>query len=137
MYCLNLPTNARIFTTMTKPAQLFALTAGEALRVAPEAFGVYTLYDADFKVVYMGKAEKQTLRDRIAAHADSSDECLAAARYFSAEVVKNPERVYRKCIKEFRAVHGALPECHLKLEAKAVSSLHKLSPRKVLTTAFV
>ena len=108
-----------------------------AQSMAPEDFGVYTLFDCNYNAVYFGKAEKQTLRKRLIQHIESCDECMKSACFFSVEIVNNPGKLVQKKLKEFESINGKLPECHEKLERNAKNIARLLAIDGVLTTAFL
>jgi hypothetical protein len=121
----------------SRPAEMHNLDIENTLSLAPDECGIYTLFDSNYNAVYFGKAEKQTLRQRLLQHIQSCDECLKSACFFSVEVVKNPGKVVMKKLKAYEAAHGRMPECHEKLLNNAANIARMLAIDGVLTTAFL
>ncbi len=121
----------------SRPTQMYFLDMENAKSIAPEDFGVYTLFDCNYNPVYFGKAEKQTLRKRLIQHIQSCDECMKSACFFSIEIVSHPGKLVQKKLREFESINGNLPECHEKLVKNAENIARMLAIDGVLTTAFL
>ncbi len=121
----------------SRPAEMYNLDIQNALSIAPDECGVYTLFDCNFNPVYFGKAEKQTLKQRLLQHIHSRDECMKSACFFSVEIVNKPGKAVMKKLKAYEAAHGTMPECHEKLVKNAENIARMLAIDGVLTTAFL
>ncbi len=104
---------------------------------APETSGVYVLYNEKREVIFFGKAQKQTLREKLLQHLNSSSDCLRNAHYFSVEMSRRPDRRLEQHLRQFVSVHGKQPECNERLEQSASRPIEALCSSGVLTNAFL
>jgi len=81
----------------------------------PEKAGVYELGNANYSVIYIGRASGGNLRRRLGEHInDQKNACIrASARYFRYETTMADVSRERELIEEYRATHGGrLPPCN-------------------------
>ncbi len=78
---------------MSVPGRIFQLNARNALIKVPQTFGLYTLFDGQGNAIYSGKAEKETLRERLLHHIKTKDPGLENACFFCIELVQSVKRM--------------------------------------------
>jgi excinuclease UvrABC nuclease subunit len=81
--------------------------------LAPEAKGVYGLYDDKDKntVLYYGQSEN--LKRRLLEHfRGQNTSCTQSAKYFNFEVTKDANETERGLLIGYQVVHGKLPRCN-------------------------
>lgn len=116
---------------------LFPFSVSVIAENAAEARGVYALYNAEKQIIYYGKAQKQTLSERLLSHTDPESDCLRSVHYFSFEITDNPDKRYGQLIRKYRNTYGKLPDCNERMERTAMKTAQGLASAGVLTNAFI
>ena len=87
---------------------------GERAKHVPEGPGVYTLYDEEKALIYIG--ESTNLREKFTQYLEtnfSRDPRKRGTRYYKREFTSKQEDRMRELLDEYRREHGRLPKCNL------------------------
>lgn len=86
----------------------------ERARYVPEEPGVYTLYDKDEVLIYIGKSAN--LRETFTHYLKTSfsdNLCKREAKFYLREITPKSDERLNELLGEFRQQHGVLPKCNL------------------------
>ena len=80
---------------------------------APDKSGVYCLYDQYGRIIYYGKADQLTIKERLLAHFKGAvTACTKSAITFNFEVTDKPSEREIQLLKEFQGAYRSLPRCN-------------------------
>jgi len=75
--------------------------------------GVYTLYDKNKDVIYIGESEN--LQQRFSKYVDTNfenDDCKQKTSSYQREFAENPKERKRQLLDDFKNRNGKLPRCN-------------------------
>jgi len=92
---------------------------GDKARHVPEKPGVYTLYDKNGVLIYIGKSID--LRKEFTDYLDtdfSEDPCKRETKYYKREFTPRQEEKMKELLEEYRKKHNELPKCNSHTESR-------------------
>ena len=82
---------------------------------APDAIGVYGLYDLSEHPIYYGRGatDTSTIKNRLLDHVRGDEgECTQSAFYFNWEETSYPYTREKELLEKYKNEHGELPKCN-------------------------
>lgn len=92
---------------------------GDKAKCVPEEPGVYAFYNADERLIYLGKSAN--LRKEFTNHLEENvrnDSCIRETKYYKREFTSEQEDRVKELLEEYTQEHGELPKCNVYAKEK-------------------
>ena len=91
----------------------YPFTEANIMAFAPEASGVYGLYNRSSFTIYYGRADKKTIKEKLLSHFNGKEgKCTQGAISCNSETYVDPTARQEQLLEEHKNIYGMLPKCN-------------------------